>query len=201
MRLNRITRLFGRKMRVGRFGFPVWTVGLAAMAMAAVAGQAVGPVLTGSITGSANLTVAQTVVLAAAPADMGAITDTYDGTSVTSVASDDYAAVMNDEGTEFTIAMETQVGQTTGFTIALNNLSGKDANFIMELKGPHGIDIAADEASDDVSPLARLSATSWLGVMLAGGADTTEDIHVVVESKDDVAPGYFVIHGRLIQVR
>ena len=196
---NKFTKPLGRKVRLGKLRFPLWAIGLAVIGMAVGAGQAVGPVLSGSVSGTANLTVAQTIVLAAAPADLLAVTHDYDGMSVTSVDSDDYAAVMNDEGTNFTVAMVTQVGQTTGIKIALTNKSGHKANFVLELRGPASVDIAADESGDDVSQLARLGPNTWIGE-LGADADAVADIYVVFEPKDDMQPGYVAIQGHIKQI-
>ena len=54
--------IFGRKIRLGRLSIPIWAI-LAVPAVALAAGQALGPVLAGSVTGSAGLTVAQAITL------------------------------------------------------------------------------------------------------------------------------------------
>ncbi len=180
---NKVSQTLGRKIRMGKLGVPVWSIAVAGLTIAAVAGQAVGPVLSGSVGGSAGLVVSQTVVLAQAPA-------TYN-------TNDDFAATFNDEGTAFTVAIETQVGQTSGFSLRLDNQSGKLANFILELHIPAGVDVDAENADD--ATLAQLTKNTWLGTMDASpnGAD---DINVTVESKDDAAPGFYTISGRIIQV-
>ncbi|MBI2916509.1 MAG: hypothetical protein HYY01_00810 [Chloroflexi bacterium] len=174
--------MFGKKVHLGRFAVPVWTIGLAGLLVAAVAGQAVGPVLSGSVQGSAGLVVSQTVVLKQAP----------------TVVGDDGAATMNDEGTAFTVAIETQVGQTSDFRLALVNDSGAPANFILELNAPAGIDVDAEDSNPEVK-LAQLSKNVYLGT-LAVSNNATDDIIVTVESKDDAAPGFYTITGRIIQV-
>ncbi len=174
--------LLGRKLHLGRLGVPMWTIGLAGVMVAAVAGQAVGPVLSGSVQGSAGLVVSQTVVLKQAP----------------TVVGDDGAATMNDEGTAFTVAIETQVGQTSDFRLALVNDSGKAANFILELNAPAGIDVVAEDSNPEVA-LAQLNRNTYLGT-LAVSNNATDDIIVSVESKDDAAPGFYTITGRIIQV-
>ena len=176
--------LLGKKFHLGRFAVPMWTIGLAGGMVAAVAGQAVGPVLSGSVQGSAGLVVSQTVVLAQAPA--------------TANTNDDFAATMNDEGTAFTVAVETQVGQNSGFSLRLDNASGKVANFILEINAPAGVDVYASDLADDVS-LAQLNRNTYLGTMDNSPA-AADDIKVTAESKDDAAPGFYTITGRIIQV-
>ena len=196
---KRLMRTLGRKVRLGRFGLPVWTMALAIMAIAAVAGQAVGPVLSGEVTGKAGVVVSQTVVLKAAPADATGADLTfasYQG-NIVAPAADDSVGTRNDEGTEFTFALETQVGQLSIFTLVLDNTSGATANFILELNAPAALDIDAD-GKDDAS-VAQLSKNTWLGTMTVT-TDTTPDIQIAIESKDDAAPGFYTITGKIIQV-
>ncbi len=178
--------LLGKKLHLGRLGVPMWTIGLAGVMVAAVAGQAVGPVLSGSVQGSAGLVVSQTVVLSAAPA--------------TAYTNDDFAATMNDEGTAFTVAIETQVGQESGFKLTLANNSGKLANAILELSVPAGVDVEVADTqvagTDDLSE-AQLNRNTWLLTVAASNDDTLD---IKVESKDDAAPGFYTITGRIIQV-
>ncbi len=193
--------VFGRKLHVGRLGVPLWSIAVAGLAIAAVAGQAVGPVLTGSVSGSAGVVVSQTVVLGAAPGNQGAGVVTFKGNPVTITAADDFAATMNDEGTAFSVALETQVGQNQIVTLTLSNASGKTANGILELSVPAGIDVEVDQnAGNDVTALARLNKHTWLFTLQSPTNDANTDVWVLVESKDDAAPGFYTISGRIIQV-
>ncbi len=192
--------VFGRKLHVGRLGVPLWSIAVAGLAIAAVAGQAVGPVLTGSVSGSAGVVVSQTVVLSAAPTNEAAnAAFAFKGGTVAITAADDFAATVNDEGTLFSVALETQVGQNQVVNLALDNLSGKTANFILELSVPAGIDVEVDGVSQ-ASNLARLNRNTWLGTVTAAATNTTVDVNILVESKDDAAPSFYTISGRIIQV-
>ncbi len=174
----------GKKVHLGRMGLPVWTIGLGLTLVAAVAGQAVGPVLSGSVQGSAGLVVSQTIVLASAPVADG--------------NEDDFASTMNDEGTAFTFALETQVGQNQTVTLELDNHSGAEANGILELSVPAGIDVHAEDGANMVG-LAQLNRNTYLFSL----DDTTAapgEITLEIEAKDDAAPGFYTITGRIIQV-
>lgn len=229
MQSNTVTRTLGKKVNLGMFRFPIWAVGLAAMGIAAVAGQAVGPVLDGAITGSAGLTVRQTVLL-------------DNGQKPTTAGTDDSAVVMNDERTEFTAAMLLKVGQLTALCIYLENDSGKLANAVLELSVPMGIDVELSEfddgtadsnsdlsaddgantcatgamtpgnssADDAITDEAHLNAKKWVvkvasasdpvGAPEAGAGHGNDDgIRILIEPKDDLAPGYYIIKGRLVQ--
>lgn len=139
---NRFSTTLGRKVRLGRLAVPIWAIAAAGLTIAAVAGQAVGPVLTGSVSGSTGLVVSQTVVLDSAPTGSG---------------TDDFAATVNDEGTAFTVALETQVGQNQTVTLDLANKSGKSANVILELNVPAGIDVDANEGGGAPVAMAQLN--------------------------------------------
>ncbi|MBI2916705.1 MAG: hypothetical protein HYY01_01815 [Chloroflexi bacterium] len=197
---HKFSTTIGRKVRLGRLSVPVWAIAAAGLTIAAVAGQAVGPVLTGSVSGSAGLTVSQTVVLVEAPTFDTTGVVTFKGNAAFAVTTpDDSAATMNDEGTAFTVALETQVGQTSGIRLRLDNQSGKVANAILELSVPAGIDVEVDEVAGADVTLARLTKNTWLLTMDAV-PDGSEDIRIIVESKDDAAPGFYTISGRIIQV-
>jgi len=175
----------------------MWTIGLAGVMVAAVAGQAVGPVLSGSVQGSAGLVVSQTVVLAKAPENSPDAT--ISSVAYTAATQDDFAATMNDEGTAFTVALETQVGQLAIVSLTLLNGSGKNANFILELNAPAGIDVDAD-GMDNASNMSQLNKNTWLGVLVPVTSDANPDVKILVEPKDDASPGFYTITGRIIQV-
>ncbi|MBI2918486.1 MAG: hypothetical protein HYY01_10905 [Chloroflexi bacterium] len=183
---NKLIRSLGKKVRLGRTRFPVWTIALGLTLVAAVAGQAVGPVLSGSVQGSAGLVVSQTIVLASAPIPDG--------------NEDDFASTMNDEGTAFTFALETKVGQNQTVTLELDNLSGAEANGILEISAPAGIDVDADEGAGPMVGLARLNRNSFLFSINDTSAGTPGEIVLEIEAKDDAAPGFYTITGRIIQV-
>ncbi|MBI2918386.1 MAG: hypothetical protein HYY01_10385 [Chloroflexi bacterium] len=65
---------------------------------------------------------------------------------------------------------------------------------------PAGIDVEVD-GYNETSNVARLNRNTWLGTLtaaMAGNGNT--DLRILVESKDDAAPGFYTITGRIIQV-
>ena len=180
----KIRKFFGRKVGKGKVALPLWTVGIAAMAIAAVAGQAVGPVLTGSVSGSVNLVIEQTVRLGGP----GTITNSGG-------AADDFAATINDEGTGFTVAIETDVGQNQSVTWSLLNESGQTANAMLQLNVPAGIDVEMNSAGSATE--AQLSPNTWLLTIPAGGSPS---MTMEIESKDTAMPGFYTITGTLVQI-
>ena len=125
-------RILGRSARVGRFSVPVWALAIGLLGILAAAGQAVGPVLAGTIGGSATLVVEQTVLLSAAPQIEGA---------------SDSVGVQNDEGSGFTLGMETKAGEKTITYFSLANDSGQDANARMVMDVPAGLDVDLTECA------------------------------------------------------
>ncbi|MBI2917532.1 MAG: hypothetical protein HYY01_06005 [Chloroflexi bacterium] len=185
--------IFGKKVHLGRMALPVWAIALTLVMVAAVAGQAVGPVLSGSVQGSAGLVVSQTLLLK--PGSAGNTVVSVDGAAV-----DDAAVTVNDEGTAFTAAIETQVGQPQALQLVLANGSGKVVNGILELNVPAGIDVDAEGVDDASTNFAQLNRTTYLFSLAIGASNDTADVKVTVESKDDAAPGFYTITGRIIQV-
>ncbi len=57
---------------------------------------------------------------------------------------DDFIGMMNDDGTFFTIGIETKVGQIGKFAVPLNNLTDTDAHAILHLIVSPGIDVDVD---------------------------------------------------------
>ncbi len=188
---NTFGPIIGKKVHLGRLAVPVWALVLTVLVVVAAAGQAVGPVLSGSVTGKVGLAVAQTVLL-----------DVDDGTVIPVAVDgdDDAVATVNDEGTEFTVAIETSVGQRQTVTLDLANFSGARANAILELNAPNGIDVTADDTGA-TSDMAQLSKTTYLFTLEEDDPDTDdEDIVITIESKDGATPGFYSISGRIIQV-
>ena len=99
-------RIISKKLRIMRVSFPAWVLGVALLVVAAAAGQAVGPVLSGGIHDSAGLVIKQSVVLGPLGFSLGGgsgndgIFDTYD------------------EGTSFTAALAPYVGD--GIVVGLD---------------------------------------------------------------------------------
>ncbi len=138
--------IFGRKIRLGRLSIPIWTI-LAVPAVALAAGQAVGPVLAGSVTGSVGLTVEQAITLDVDNRDLDQ--------RIVVNGADDAVTTTNDEGTEFSVAMELNVGQRVTADFYLWNASGVSEAAILELNVPAGIDVR--------SPMSQASKrASWV---------------------------------------
>ena len=202
---KKLMRSMSRKVRLGRLAMPLWAMALAVLLVAAAAGQAVGPVLAGSVQGNTALTAGQALRLSPNSA----------GNVVT--GADQFVITTNDEGTAFTAAIETKVGQRQVLGLDLDNTpqnqSGQVAssgtgviNGILELSVPAGIDVEV-RGSDQIvacgNPycLAHLSKNSWLFRLKTGGSQSLgSDILITIESKDDAAPGFYTIGGRIIQV-
>lgn len=178
-------KLLKKKIGFGRFSMPIWFAGLTAIIIAAAAGQAVGPVLAGGIQGSAGLVVEQSLVL----------DDDSSTHSVTIHGTDDAIVTVNGDGTAFTAAIEMHIGDEAVLALKLNNNSDSDGNAILELNVPRGIAIEVD--STGALDEARFSRNSWL--MRVDG-ESTGDILITIESKDDLKPGFYTISGRIVQV-
>lgn len=190
MRNNIATRTLGRKFRLGRMSIPVWLVGLAVLLVAAAAGQAVGPVLSGGVQGSAGLTIEQSVVLSSDPGDHSVKYAAGHG--------DDAIVTVNDEGTAFTAAIELHVGDTVELMLDVDNVSDALANAILELNVPAGIDVEVEEdgGSSGIEE-AQLTRTSWLSKIDTGATGT---LNITISPKDGLLPGFYTITGRLVQV-
>ncbi|MBI4310308.1 MAG: hypothetical protein HY681_00895 [Chloroflexi bacterium] len=173
-------KALSKKVGLGRFRMPLWALALAGVAIVAAAGQAVGPVLSGSVTGSAGLVVEQSLVL-----DDSSTVMSHSGT-------DDSLLVINDEGTSFTAAVEMHVGDYDNVIfLEIRNDSDADANAIVELNVPRGIDVEDEGASR------QMSGNAWLLTVPANSSDALE---MRVSPKDDLKPGFYTISGRIVQI-
>ncbi|MQG82189.1 MAG: hypothetical protein FI702_02600 [SAR202 cluster bacterium] len=156
--------------------------------MAAVAGQAVGPALSGSIIGSAGLVVEQAVVL---DTDFEILDS---GFSAGCSDFDDFIGMMNDDGTFFTIGIETKVGQIGEVVLPLNNLTNTDAHAILHLIVSPGIDVDAD-SDIGVDETIQRPIVWLLSVAPDGGC-----LYIAVEGDDQALPAFYTISGRILQV-
>ncbi|MDP6454588.1 MAG: hypothetical protein QF898_14900 [SAR202 cluster bacterium] len=178
------------KIRFGRLTAPVWMVGLIGLLIIAAAGQAVGPVLSGSIQGSAGLVVEQSLLLSA--------TSTNNTVVYTEGHSDDALVTVSDEGAAFTAAIEMHVGDDATLKLKLNNGSDAVTNAVMELNAPRGIDVEVESSSGGEGlKEAQLTRTSWLMQVPSGNSDT---INITLEGRDTLTPGFYTVTGRIIQV-
>ncbi len=181
MRLN---KTFTKKLRFGRVGLPLWSLALAGAAVVAAAGQAVGPVLSGSVTGSAGLTVEQSLVLSETASEHSVGSSPIEG-----------LVVVNDEGTSFTAAIEMYVGDTVTLNLDLNNVSDAAANGILELSVPAGVDVELDSTGGITE--AQMTKNTWLFRQTSGGTGVLE---ITISPKDDLKPGFYTISGRIVQI-
>jgi hypothetical protein len=192
---NVFRRVGGGKLRLGKFALPVWTIALGAIVMALAAGQAVGPVLSGSIQGSTAVTAQQAIVLSSTLGDSVA-TSTVSHTTATTEADNGLVSV-NDEGTNFTAVFEMHVGDTgEQLRLAIRNESNDNASAILTLTIPAGIDVKVDPETGTTLKEARMSANTWL---LQVNTGNTEYLKITIEPKDDVQPGLFTVTGRIVQ--
>ena len=202
-------RALGRKVRLGRFGLPIWAIGVAVMVIGVAAGQVVGPVLTGRTTGTISLTVEQAVTL-----DPDKALGSNPSVQFL-VGTGDSATSYTDDGTGFTVAIELVVGQRVNVTVLLQNNTGLGgslspgfgdaASVIMELDIPIGIDVEVEETGEGMSE-AQLGLNQWLVVLPAtagsgptGTGDSDDGVVITIRPRDDLKPGFYEIYGRFIQ--
>lgn len=190
-----LNRTLGRKVRLGRLGLPLWSLGIAAIVLTAAAGQAVGPVLSGSVTGTAGMTVEQSVLLATSE-------NSPVGTTIANLTSNgDGAITWNDEGTSFTAAIELHVGDTPQIRLDLRNHSDADANAMLELRVPDGIDVEVEELVGSPGNIeeAQMSPNTWL-LKVKEGVDHNDLLTIDVSPKDSLQPGFYSLAGRVVQI-
>jgi hypothetical protein len=169
------------------------SVGTAVIIMAS--GQAVGPVLSGSVTGDVVTVVSETIIL-----DPDLLVG-FNPVVVSGV--DDWASTRNDEGTQFNLAMEMNVGDRAIIDIYLENLSNRDAAATFSVVAPADVDVELTEipTSDDRVAEAQMSRARWLMRLSAAAGDDDEDgIRLTVEPKDQFKPGFFVVNALIAQI-
>ena len=194
MRKNIATKTLGHKFKIDRMSIPVLLKGLTVLIVAASAGQAAGPVLSGGIQGFAGLTIEQSMVLSSTSADHGVFDSAGGGGS----PHDDATVTLNDEGTAFTAAIELHVGDTEYLVLDLDNGSDLQANVIMELNVPAGIDFEVDDLDGDTSEV-QLNSKSWLMKLDTVSLGSSGELEIAISPKDDLSPGFYTITGRILQ--
>ena len=136
-------------------------------------------------------------------------------TNPSTFGADDAVTSRNDEGTEFTVAMELNVGERVYACLYLQNESQADASAYLELAVPIGIDVEVEEFSssltapvpcrakmrdDNLVSEGQLGPGTWLmAVSALSGLDENDGIQITIEPKDDISPGFYSISGRIIQ--
>lgn len=189
-------------------GFPgvALSAGAAALALTLVtvaAGQAVGPVLSGSVSGEVGATVSQSITI-----DTENLTSFGDRVTVT--GANDWVSTTNDEGTHFTVAYESNVGDRVVVNLHLYNRSSKDAAAKLVLDVPAGVDASVDSLAGTAAPdlaEAQLSRNTWLLTVDADAAGnntgvggTANRLSITFEPKDDFKPGFYQFSGRIVQI-
>ncbi|MDP6514745.1 MAG: hypothetical protein QF878_16345 [SAR202 cluster bacterium] len=201
----------GKKLSLGRFGVPVWIMGLAALLVVAAAGQAVGPVLSGTIQGSAGLVIEQAVTLDTDVASGSAIDfGDNNGTLGETNEPSDGVGTRNDDGSQFTIAAELTAGDTIHVNLYLQNGGVSDTSAILELNVPQNIDVEMTTASvsasggsltDNVVDEGQLARNKWLmTVGSEAGTDDDDGITLIIRPERLITPGFYTITGRLFQI-
>ena len=152
---TRIGKAFGRKLHLGRLGIPIWTLGLAVLVIAAVAGQTVGGGLGSSPTGSVGIVVNQGV--------------TFDpDVNPTMSGQDDGVAVVNNEaGTSVRIALESFIGQRVYVCLPLQNSGSQDATAILEMNPPAGLELDVEDFDDKIISSCGSSADIEVGAIVS----------------------------------
>lgn len=190
---QRLGRLLKRRVFFWNFHVPVWTVAAAAViALGAAAGQAVGPVLAGNVTGTANVTAQQAIVV------------TNRSTVTLGNPTDKGLVVVNDNGTTFTAALEQHIGdQHQRLNLNIKNNSNATSSIVLQLKVPQGIDLEANSANTSVLKKALLDISSdktAQTMLLSLAGSNNADLQLTMQSKDDTAPGSYTVSGTLVQI-
>ena len=119
-----------RPFREGRGrNLVIVVAGLAAIIAIATAGQAIGPVPTGMITGRTGLTVENDVVIDH---------DNFTVKDIGGSASDKIVA-FNDDGSHFTVAAKMNTGDELVIDLPLLNTSNSDATVITTMEASEGL--------------------------------------------------------------
>jgi hypothetical protein len=134
----------------------------------------------GGINGSAGLTITQSLTLR-----MGTVT------------GGDGLVTTNDDGTRFTIAVESQVGSTFTISMALCNKSNNPLVGQLDLQPALNINVSK---ADDITGIGRVGQTSWKFNMDSACDDFTPDLIITISIPGNVAPGFGGITGTIRQV-
>ena len=211
---SRLVRLGRRNRNLLFRGGSVFPGLTTLMALATVAGQAVGPTLSGSVIGTSALVVAQAIRL-----DV----DHPLGENPVVGGANDAATTRNDEGTEFTVGAELAAGQTIAICLMLQNDSFNSASAVLELDVPGNVDIELEEFSGAIAEECPTVEGQWFGqlgdstfideVQLArytwlmtvdAEAGTPNalfnGVRLLVEGHDSIKPGFYTISGRITQI-
>jgi hypothetical protein len=191
----------------GCAAIPAWPLVVALGVIALAAGQAVGPVLSGSATGQTSVTVSLGLTLDIDyDMDQNPRFETTPGRN-----PDDSVAVRSPDGSQFTVSGELHTGETAALDVFLENSAEADAGAIVEVTVPSGVEVDIEElgGSGDDFQAAQLDRTRWL-FWVDGGAGTNENsatpllgddgFALIIRPQADLNPGFYNISVVITQV-
>ncbi len=193
-----VRRFAPRRLERLYIALPMAAAGVAALVAVATAGQAVGPALSSTTTGSLAATISQAVTID---------TEGLDATERVTVGGDvdKWAATTNDDGAHFTVAYENNVGDVAQVTLHLLNRSAHDAAAKLVLTVPEGVDVEVTGSSGGKAPhfrKAQMARHMWLMSVDAhaagddtGPMGTANRLTVRIRVQDGSKPGFYNIHG------
>ena len=79
--------------------------------------------------------------------------------------------------------------------LGLVNDSGVSGAAMLELNVPAGIDVELEDDGGSIDE-AQASRNTWLMVV----PDGSNNVLLQIEPKDDIAPGFYTISGRIVQI-
>ena len=109
---------------------------------------------------------------------------------------DDSIVLINDEGTAFTAAIESHIGDSYMLILTLENNSDADANAMLELDVPKEIDVEV-EAVGSIAE-AQLARRTW--ALNVPSTLTEGKLRLIFSPRDESAPDFYNVTGRLVQV-
>ncbi len=142
--------------------------------------DSIGGGFNGGVGGTAGITVSQALRLS----------------SVT-VAGVHGLGIVNDEGTRFTVAIETTVGSVFEVRLALRNES--DSDLIGELRLDPRL-VVSVSGDDGINGIGRLAVDGWKFSMAGDHDNAVPDVIIRVRVPSDVGPGFDGFDGSLSQV-
>ncbi len=202
---KRVLKFMGLRVSVGRHtAIPAWPLVVALGLIALAAGQAVGPVLSGSATGQTSVTVSLGLTLDIDyDMDQNPRFETTPGRD-----PDDSVAVRAPDGSQFTASGELHTGETAVLDVFLENGTEADAAAIVEVTVPSGVEVDIEElagSGNDVRA-AQLDRTRWL-LWVAAGAGTNgnsllgdDGFGLIIRPQADLNPGFYNISVVITQV-
>ena len=212
--MNKKVKLLSKK------AIPVWLLVLALVVCGA--GAAVGTILTGNVIAEVPVTISQALECAKPVVHSGLFdessdvdnmpqsVDALDGNPVNNevaaaycVAPDRSIGAVNDEQTAFQFAAEIDQHDWYVFYVPLKNASNQDMVCKLKLVFPMGISVEAmDTKGAVVENMVRTGYNTWK-FDLDSSADkmgVDDAIWIVVAASDTIAPGFYTVHGEIVQI-